>query len=626
MIWENPFLIKNYEGNVSADAFLDLFNISVLDVITEEFFCSTNYISSSPGAGKTTLFKAFSPEILKLFKEEVYQKRYNKMFRYLTKRKLVAGDNVRLISSYISCAGNYGLLENILEEREGEWIFSSLINFRIIIAMLRSIVEMEMWKDREELERISFVSLPEEMFAMADVISNGKKMYMWVCEQEKKLCRYLDGNIIEKPQKQTWQMTLSALKIFEPSNILIDGEQKYACTLIIFDDFHQLTYKQKEFIVQSLYLIRPRIACWIGQRLVGLKAEQIISLDGSIGREYQKSIILDSFWEKNTGKYRNAIKDIANRRIRWAEISGVDKFSTCVSNSISGEMDNKIEEGICDIRNIIENVHYAPMKYGLIIKDIEEGNYTKFERAKRYECLVIKLRREEYGQMEFYLGEVESVKEFHSLYASWEKVAEYYFCRKYNVPYYYGEERLIEISASNIEQYLYFASGLFERSRAAFLRDRRGKKNYKLSAFDQSRYLDEAVKKRWEDINYRYAEAERVQKILKNVGVLCQRIADGERNSYVGGTITGIGIPLREINDVLSKGRDCEILELLIKCVSDRYLEKRFVEHGEKYVIFYLNRWLCVYFHLPLAYGGWKAMKIERAAKLLDEKFAIEDF
>ena len=57
MIWENPFLIKNYEGNVSADAFLDLFNISVLDVITEEFFCSTNYISSSPGAGKTTMLR-----------------------------------------------------------------------------------------------------------------------------------------------------------------------------------------------------------------------------------------------------------------------------------------------------------------------------------------------------------------------------------------------------------------------------------------------------------------------------------------------------------------------------------------------------------------------------------------
>lgn len=626
MIWENPFLIKNYEGNISTQTFLDLFNCSVLEMITEDFFYTTNYISSSPGAGKTSLFKAFSPSVLKLLKEESYQKQYRAIYKQMVKKKVLAGEEVRMISCYISCARNYGLLEEIVEEKEREWIFSAMINFRVIIAMLRSLSEMESIDIRTDMSRITFERLPEEMSVVAEEIADGAKMFAWVCEQEKALCRYLDGNTREKPTKYAWQMTLCALKIFEPSNICIDGKKKFNRTLMILDDFHKLTNKQKQFIVNALYTIRPGIACWIGQRMIGLTPEQIISPDGSVGREYQRNIVLDNFWENNKAKYKKAVSDIADRRVRCANISGLDKFTVCMAGSLEKENESAIKKGITDIKEQIEKIHYAPLKYQLILEDLEKEEYSEYEKAKRYESLLIRLKRDESGQMTFYLGEIESLDSFQKWYQENENAAEYYFCRKYNIPYYFGAEKLVTLSSNNIEQYLFFASGIFERSRASFLKTRKRQSNYRLSAGEQHKYIMQAARKRWEDINFRYSEAPRVQLLLNNIGKISQRIADMERNSYSGGTITGIGIRLKELTEAMHRVKKSEILELIIKCVSDRYLEKKKVEHGESYIVFYLNRWICAYFNLPLAQGGFKTMTLERAEKLLSEQFNVQDF
>ncbi len=622
MIWENPFLIKHYEGNISPERFLDLFNNSVMNLISEEFFLSTNYISSSPGAGKTTLFKSFLPETLRMFQREAVRTTYKKITQYLTHKKLLVNGEVKLLSSYISCAGNYELLEIMAKEGEREWIFSALLNYRILIAMLRSIEELEWFEEKADLSRITFLQVPDEMFALHNEIINGYKMYIWVCKQEKDLCRYLDNDDGQELPKQTWQLSLNALKLFEPQNILVDGRPRYSKSLIIFDDFHQLTDKQKNFLIQTLYVLRPKVACWIGQRFSGLDPTQIICDDGSLGREYYKNIILDNFWEDKK-RFRLAIIDIANRRVREAGLNGVDCFESCITEEFDQQDINKIKRGIKNIIQYIENIHYAPMKYKEIIQEIEKGEYSDFEKAKRYECLMIKIKREEYGQMEFYLGEVIPIDEFQMLYSEWEKVAEYYFCRKNKLPYYYGGERLIEIASKNIEQYLYFAAGIFERCRAVFLKGR--KNNYRLNADEQQKCLLSAAKKRWEDMKYRYQEAENVQTILQNIGTLAQRIADNERNSYAGGTITGIGIPYREIREILQKKEEALIIRYLIKCVSDNYMEKKVIEHGEPYVVFYLNRWLCVYFELPLARGGWKALTVERAQKLLEPKFIPEE-
>lgn len=49
------------------------------------------------------------------------------------------------------------------------------------------------------------------------------------------------------------------------------------------------------------------------------------------------------------------------------------------------------------------------------------------------------------------------------------------------------------------------------------------------------------------------------------------------------------------------------LLDVISTCVSYNLLEIRETDQGGKtWDVYYLNRWLCVYFDLPLSYGGFR--------------------
>ena len=62
MIWRNPFLAKNSEYQSRANEFLSLFDSTVLEMVNEQNFSGVSYFSSTPGAGKTSLFRAVEKE------------------------------------------------------------------------------------------------------------------------------------------------------------------------------------------------------------------------------------------------------------------------------------------------------------------------------------------------------------------------------------------------------------------------------------------------------------------------------------------------------------------------------------------------------------------------------------
>ena len=60
--------------------------------------------------------------------------------------------------------------------------------------------------------------------------------------------------------------------------------------------------------------------------------------------------------------------------------------------------------------------------------------------------------------------------------------------------------------------------------------------------------------------------------------------------------------------------KDEKLRYLAGQCVSNNLLIKQAIKQGKKdelYIVLYLNRWVCVHFGLPLAYGGWKSCNKE---------------
>lgn len=125
----------------------------------------------------------------------------------------------------------------------------------------------------------------------------------------------------------------------------------------------------------------------------------------------------------------------------------------------------------------------------------------------------------------------------------------------------------------------------------------------------------------------RFSYGEKIQNILSN---LCQIAIDErnrESNSYNGGTFSGIGIDSEQLRKILAEEKYRELKEVLRQCISAWYFEKRVIsQSGREWVVLYYNRWICLKFDLPLAYGGWKPMKAEKLNSCLyDKKISLEN-
>ena len=133
MIWKNPFLSKNSEQQMSEDQFLALFDCTVLQMIDQCNLEKVSFVSSTPGAGKTSLFRAFSPKVLNrvLLPETVQD---NKEFHQHMIRLGIINDNkICLASAMLSCARGYSIIDEMFVNGRRKQIFFALLNFRITI-------------------------------------------------------------------------------------------------------------------------------------------------------------------------------------------------------------------------------------------------------------------------------------------------------------------------------------------------------------------------------------------------------------------------------------------------------------------------------------------------------------
>ena len=143
-----------------------------------------------------------------------------------------------------------------------------------------------------------------------------------------------------------------------------------------------------------------------------------------------------------------------------------------------------------------------------------------------------------------------------------------------------------------------------------------------LDASKQDKFIREAAEKKWQDMNYRYVDAKYIQGFLNNISTVCISTRDAERNSYSGGARTGIAIKAEDLNHRPQSKPEWydKVMDILGRCVASNYLEKVAVtQSSTNYFVFYLNRWLCVHYDLPLGYGGWKGLSLAQAAAMCSE-------
>ena len=191
----NPFTLRRAENIDTDTEFLALFEPGILDVLSDGGLPSTvQSIRSAAGGGKTSLLRLFTPSVLRrLHARRVDEQDFLERLRRLG---VIDETGPRLLGVSLLCGRNYAVLEDLpLDDGSRRRLFLSLLNARIILAVLRSALALRGLGYPENLRRVEIAG-KEECDGLPDGLRcpcSGEVLNAWAKKVESVICAELDS-------------------------------------------------------------------------------------------------------------------------------------------------------------------------------------------------------------------------------------------------------------------------------------------------------------------------------------------------------------------------------------------------------------------------------------------------
>ena len=610
--YKNPFSIRASERIETDDTFLQLFSSEPLAYLEEKWandqlWGNLTYILSSPGAGKTTLLRLFSPSVLK----RVTEKGFNAVYKKLQKLGVKEPDKLNKCAVYLQMGREYEFLEDddLFGQREQRRIFLALLNARIVLSSLRSCMDLAGIR-YYDLDKIIFTpEVPIHEFGVVKECYTGKELLDWAGEQERRICEFLD-NFVEPEDGIKGNNTLFALSAMKASWFTFNN--KALCEDFIFqiDDGHKLSERQKKIIRSEVSEMRRNVTVWVAERLETLSTEDILSDNNYVGRDFQ--VI----------RLENPKKSLFNSMARGiaALRSGVSHDGIVLFTSMA----NDSFESYTEVYNDASKKYLAQLS--------KLSNYDNFRDCAEhlndedpYErvinsraMLMYASRQSEIGLRLFPYD----IAEMDGILTPLRPAAQEILPGEvHRLPQYYGVQTLIDLSSQNIEQFLNLSSKMYEVMAAKKIME---PSNYVLTAEEQDKIVKKFCEDKLNDIK-RLTRGNKIYDFLMQMITMCQQETFTPTYSYR--TVSGFAVKEENSGQFAGDGfwfqepAYGELAVVLKDCLAYNLLDKVSTIQGkkdQKWTVFYLNRWLCAYAHLPLTYGGWRKLSLNKLNKWIN--------
>lgn len=632
----NPFRMRASEHIESDATFLRLFGPGVLDLLPKEkLWDRIQIFRSAPGGGKTTLFRAFTPSVLLTLHGFRANEDHKELYQRMKDIDVLSDSGPHLLGIILSCARNYATLEDLnFDPSKKERLLYSLLNARLILAVLRGALLLKKLRYPDDLERLSILVQSNcDSPAQLPLPGSGKELFEWACSVEKGVCEIIDSFGSPSSEVLKGHDTLYSLSLIRPKCILCDGVPVASQVLVMFDDVHKLTIKQRQKLLETIFDLRPPIGVWISERFEALSPEELLASGATTGREYEEPINLEYFWRSSPSpkKFENTVINIADRRARSARDVQIGSFAGCLQDCLDeAEWHECFEKALENISTRVRKKYGSTKRYQKWINVKEKIEGTLRQRTIEWRTLEIIIERDtKRSQITLDFDEVlpYEILEYKESSAA-RAAAEFFIAQDFNIPYYFGISRLAVLSSSNIEQFLAFAGDLFEEITSLELM----KRQTVLTPERQESILKKAVQQRWDEIPRRIPNGRDVQKLLEAIHQ-CARweLNKGTASYGAGGGVTGIAMTMADRDRLINpkirlRNPEYERLVLALSaCISHNLLEVSLDrvqgQKGKTWMVLYLNRWLCLQFKLPLQYGGWRPKTPVQLCKWLDYGF-----
>ena len=391
---------------------------------------------------------------------------------------------------------------------------------------------------------------------------------------------------------------------------MIDKKPVAERVLLLLDDVHHLTHRQRSRVLKVVAELRAGVGIWLAERFEALSSDEMLSSGMSEGRDYEGEILLERFWREHPRKFETLLMNVADRRANAAVDVEISSLDSCLQASLDGpEWVAKYEAAIPTIRSRVIKTVGDRSLFQAWIQTQEDAAGTARDRAISWRTLEILVHREikrEQGSFDFPLSASELMERSDS---QLKAAAELFLSQEFDLPYYFGTRKLATLASWNIEQFMRLAGDEFEE----VVSSRTVRRAATLDAGRQDILLRAASASFWSEIPRRARNGEKVLKLVESIGRFCRQRTYEPSASYDPG-VTGIAISMQDRESLQDEGflqRNPEysvLADVLAAAIANNLLEPRLDSKakGSSWMVLNLNRLLCVTLDLPLGYGGWK--------------------
>lgn len=629
----NPFRLRRAESIDTVDAFLTLFEPGILDIIpSQTLWESVHIIRSAAGGGKTSLIRLFTPvSLLALSRRGKGDVKTRELHQRMKELEAIDDTGPAVLGVLLTCGPGYSMLQDLsVDQARKDRLFFGLLNVRIMLAFLRGALQLKKLDFPGDLNRIRVLSSKQAgSLPPTPLPCSGQELYEWAEHREAVLCASLDSIGPLKAESLPGDDALYSLDLIDPGNITLDGGPIANRVLLMMDDVHKLTAHQRNKLVTTVIDARSSVGIWIAERFEALSTQEMLSPGAEKGRDYEPEIEIENFWRSRYDKFEKLAMRVANRRVDEASDSDIDSFASCLQERLtSPAWDRRFTEIANIVANRIKAKHGARDRFREWIRQRENIEGTPQERATEWRALEIlierDLRKKQRGLFDNQpLSEDELDQQDDSALAS---AAELFLAHEFQLPYYYGAERITRLASLNIQQFLGLAGEIFEEAAAAELLRR----TIALPPERQHALMKEMAKQFWEEIPNKVRHGRALRQFLESVGKFANAYTyrpNAPNDRGVNGTAIRMSERVQLFDAATSPTSEKEGMvrlgEVLASALSHNLLVAQldYLCKSEKWMILNLNRLLCVHFDLPLGYGIYKERPLKTLIQWLDRPF-----
>ncbi len=629
----NPFFSRTSQSIGVDDTFIKLFSPDVLDIFDDSkpVWNIVNIIRSSPGGGKTTLLRLFTPEIILRIKNR--QKDESQLLEIYKKLKMLGvydkHDNPLVIGTMIPFTNEYSTLEYLnINEGEKKHLFFSLLNTRIILSVLYSLCKIKDIDFPDDLSRVLINQNPAMTgYNPLRNINNGKDIYNWCCENEEKICNDIDNVNLTSSLEFEKSSDLYALHLFDHKNIFFDGQPIIERILVMLDDVHNLSSSQRSVLMKNIIDRRPLVNIWVSERLQALSMEEIISEGNTESRDFV-IVNLEQHWSKGN-KFQKFATSVAEKRLSTITEGESTNFSTYLSETLDKEYREEAKRYIGIIKErIIKNFSQAKYRKWIETRENYEGDeIATLLEWRRLEILLYRDigKDQQIIQFEDFLDESSLEAQDDS---EIENGARLFLHDEFKFPYYYGFQKVSRLASSNIEQFLNISGKLFDAITTNQLKkiSQNKSESVHIAPKKQDQLIKKIADEKWKELDIRVPSATDIKIFIDNIAEFCRQ-ETYKPNAWNSPGINSIAISMNDRSILKDKAiKDHKhTYHMLAKCIAiciaynilDFKLNYKQGAKGNLLMILSINRIYCAKYGLPLNNGKFKARKLNDLKRFL---------